>query len=88
MTDGHACYIAVAMSNTVIILAVTFLFSLAGASARAATIVLDPGPGTDYLNYWCGGQRVNEFATGFDAAANAVTEVEVGTTCHGSGRGS
>ena len=58
------------------------------ALANAATIVFDPGPGTDYLAIWCGGQQVNEIATGFDAAANAVTLVKVTTTCHGSGRGS
>ena len=56
--------------------------------AHAATTVLDPGPGTDYLGIWCGGQAEHEIATGFDAAANAVTLVKVSTTCHGSGRGS
>jgi len=54
----------------------------------AAGIVLDPGPGTNYLIYWCGGQQVNEIATGFDADGNATTLVKVTTSCHGSGRGS
>jgi hypothetical protein len=56
--------------------------------ASAATIVLDPGPGTDYLGVWCGGQSVNEYAQGFDAANYAVTAVKVTTSSHGSGRGS
>jgi uncharacterized repeat protein (TIGR01451 family) len=56
--------------------------------ANAATIPLDPGPGTDYLGIWCGGQQVNEIATGFDALGYATTLVKVTTTCHGSGRGS
>ena len=56
--------------------------------ASAAPIVLDPGPGTDYLGIWCGGQQVNEIASGFDAAANPTALVKVTTTCHGSGRGS
>jgi uncharacterized repeat protein (TIGR01451 family) len=64
------------------------LMATFAAQADASTTVLDPGPGTDYLNVWCGGQTVNEIATGFDAAASAVTLVKVGTTCHGSGRGS
>jgi len=56
--------------------------------ASGAPIVLDPGPGTDYLGVWCGGQNVNEYAQGFDADDNAVATVEVTTSCHGSGRGS
>lgn len=65
------------------------VFFIGGAHfVNAAGIVLDPGPGTNYLNYWCGGQQVNEIATGFDAGGNAVTLVKVSTTCHGSGRGS
>jgi len=65
-----------------------FLLVMFGNHANAATTVLDPGPGTDYLGISCGGQTVNEIATGFDPAANAVTLVKVATTCHGSGRGS
>ncbi len=66
---------------------VLLLASLTKA-ASAASVVLDPGPGTDYLSVWCGGQTVSEIATGFDASANPVTLVKVATTCHGSGRGS
>lgn len=66
----------------------TVLAMAFAATAGAATLVLDPGPGTDYLGVWCGGQRVSEIATGFDAAADAATLVQVSTTCHGSGRGS
>jgi uncharacterized repeat protein (TIGR01451 family) len=73
---------------TVGVLTVGVLMTMFAAMAHAATTVLDPGPGTDYLGVWCGGQQVNEIATGFDAAANAVTLVKVTTTCHGSGRGS
>lgn len=62
--------------------------ALAPAAASAATMVLDPGPGTDYLSIWCGGQKVNEIAAGFDAAGNGRTLVTVETTCNGSGRGS
>jgi hypothetical protein len=64
------------------------LISMMSTLAGAATTVLDPGPGTDYLSVSCGGQTVNEVATGFDAAGNAATQVRVATTCHGSGRGS
>lgn len=70
------------------VLTATVFMTLISATANAAITVLDPGPGTDYLGIWCGGQKVNEIATGFDAAANAVTLVKVTTTCHGSGRGS
>ena len=56
--------------------------------AVAATTVLDPGPGTQYLTVSCGGQSVTETATGFDASNLAQTQVEVRTTCHLSGRGS
>jgi hypothetical protein len=62
-------------------------FALAGV-ARADTIVLDPGPGTDYLIYSCGGQQINEVATDFDASGNATTLVTVTTTCPGSGHNS
>jgi len=68
--------------------ALAVLLSSCAAMSHAATTVLDPGPGTDYLATSCGGQAVNEIATGFDASANAVTLVKVSTTCHGSGRGS
>jgi uncharacterized repeat protein (TIGR01451 family) len=65
------------------------LMAMSSALSTAGTFVLDPGPGTDYLGVWCGGQTVNEIATGFDAATgNAQTLVKVATTCHGSGRGS
>ena len=64
------------------------LVSVFAPVANAATIALDPGPGTDYLGVWCGGQQVNEIATGFDALGYATTLVKVTTTCHGSGRGS
>jgi uncharacterized repeat protein (TIGR01451 family) len=64
-----------------------FALSALAATADAASVVLDPGPGTAYLAVWCGGQQVNEVATGFDAGAYAVTLVSVATTCHGSGRG-
>ncbi len=66
----------------------TALLAMTLASpASAATIVLDPGPGTDYLGVWCGGQNVSEYAQGFDAGY-AATAVKVTTSCHGSGRGS
>jgi uncharacterized repeat protein (TIGR01451 family) len=71
-----------------VLLTVGVLMTTFAAMANAATTVLDPGPGTDYLGIWCGGQTENEIATGFDTAANAVTLVKVATTCHGSGRGS
>ncbi len=70
------------------VMIVSILTTTIAAKASGATTVLNPGPGTDYLNYWCGGQQVNEIATGFDDEANAVTLVKVSTTCHGSGRGS
>ena len=75
-------------ATIVVLLAAGVLMTMLAARANAASTVLDPGPGTDYLGVWCGGQQVNEIATGFDAAANAVTLVKVTTTCHGSGRGS
>ena len=62
------------------------LLLCASATAFAATTVLDPGPGTQYLAPSCGGQSVTETATGFDASSLAQTQVEVRTTCHGSGR--
>jgi uncharacterized repeat protein (TIGR01451 family) len=71
-----------------VLLVIGPLMTMFAATANAATIVLDPGPGTDYLGVWCGGQHVNEIATGFDAGADAVALVKVTTTCHGSGRGS
>jgi hypothetical protein len=61
---------------------------IASAPALAATTVLDPGPGTQYLAVSCGGQSVTEAATGFDASNFAQTQVEVRTSCHLSGRGS
>ena len=64
------------------------LLTVFAPMANAATTVLDPGPGTDYLGIWCGGQQVNEIATGFDSLGYATTLVKVTTTCHGSGRGS
>ncbi|MFN7951369.1 MAG: hypothetical protein U0610_06570 [bacterium] len=74
--------------NTFIVPMTAAFLTIFASLGRAETRVLDPGPGTDYLSVWCGGQTVNEIATGFDAAANAVTLVKVATTCHGSGRGS
>lgn len=53
-----------------------------------AQSVLDPGPGTDYMVQWCGGQTVNEYAEGFDSAGMPTTIVRVQTICNGSGRGS
>ena len=69
-----------------------FIFSLstllAGFAVGAATIVLDPGPGhPTYLGTSCGGVTVNEWATGFDKAGNAVTLVRATTHCNLSGRG-
>ncbi len=64
------------------------LLALQAAAAPAATMVLDPGPGTDYLAQSCGGQTVNEIGAGFDANGNAMTLVKVSTTCHGSGHSS
>jgi hypothetical protein len=61
---------------------------IASGAAIAATTVLDPGPGTQYLTVSCGGQSVTETATGFDASNFERTQVEVRTTCHGSGRAS
>lgn len=70
------------------LLAGGFVSVLCVNTVMAASAVLDPGPGTDYLGIWCGGQRVNEVATGFDQDGNAQTVVKVSTTCNGSGRGS
>jgi hypothetical protein len=64
------------------------VFVLSAAFAHADTLVLDPGPGTDYLTQWCGGQTESEIATGFDASSNALTLVQVATTCPGSGHSS
>jgi uncharacterized repeat protein (TIGR01451 family) len=76
------------MKSAVSLLTAGVLAAAFTTTVDAATLVLDPGPGTDYLGIWCGGQKVSEVATGFDAAANATTLVQVSTTCHGSGRGS
>jgi hypothetical protein len=65
------------------ILTAVLLFA---SSAFAQSVVLDPGPGTNYLATSCGGQTVNEYAAGFDAAGMPTAVVRVQTSCHGSGR--
>lgn len=61
--------------------------ALTAAAALAASAVLDPGDGRQYLQNWCGGQQVNEYAHGFDGAGNSLTAVEVTTRCSTGGRG-
>lgn len=68
------------------LLIVTTLALMAGA-ALAATTVLDPGDGRQYVQNWCGGQQVNEYAQGFDEAAKAIAAVKVTTRCSTGGRG-
>jgi hypothetical protein len=75
-------------SPAAVLLTAGILLAAFGGVSQAATTVLDPGPGTDYLSISCGGQTVNEVAHGFDAAGDPVTQVAVATTCNGSGRGS
>lgn len=65
--------------------AILLAFLLCASSAFAQS-VLDPGPGTDYLAASCGGQTINEYAAGFDAAGMPTAVVRVQTSCHGSGR--
>jgi hypothetical protein len=66
---------------------VTMFLALTATAAFAATTVLDPGDGRQYLQNWCGGQLVNEYAQGFDEASNALTAVKVTTRCSTGGRG-
>ncbi|MGH8265034.1 MAG: hypothetical protein ACRETU_13900 [Steroidobacterales bacterium] len=56
-------------------------------AALAATTVLDPGDGRQYLQNWCGGQTVNEYAQGFNDTGNALAAVKVTTRCSTGGRG-
>lgn len=55
--------------------------------AAAATTTLEPGDGRQYLENWCGGQKVTEVAEGFTDAGNALAAVKVTTTCSTGGRG-
>jgi hypothetical protein len=66
---------------------VAMLLTFAATAALAATTVLDPGDGRQYLQYWCGGQQVNEYAQGFDEAGNSLAAVKVTTRCSTGGRG-
>ena len=68
------------------LLIVTTLALMAGAALAAAT-VLDPGDGRQYLQNWCGGQQVNEYAQGFDEAGKAIAAVKVTTRCSTGGSG-
>jgi len=56
--------------------------------ANAATLVLNPGDGKQYLANWCGGQKIDEIAEGFNVDATISTIVKVQTTCSTGGRGS
>ena len=59
---------------------------LFSSGALADALVLDPGDGRQYLANWCGGQRVDEIATGFTRDGLAMANVAVSTRC-GTGTG-
>ena len=61
--------------------------SLLSAPALADTFILDPGPGTLYLARWCGGQSIDEVATGFNAGGTANVVLRVSARCSTGGRG-
>ena len=63
------------------------LLALTVSSAQAGTLILDPGPGTQYLANWCGGQSINEYAAGFNADSTAHAILEVSARCSSGGRG-
>lgn len=73
------------MKHLILMSAIVFAAVLARAEEL---IVLNPGSGLKYMANWCGGQSVNEYANGFDVNGNPTAVVVVGTSCHGSGRGS
>jgi hypothetical protein len=54
--------------------------------ALAATTMLDPGDGRQYLAQWCGGQDIQNVATGF-TNHQAATLLEVSARCSTGGRG-
>jgi hypothetical protein len=60
---------------------------LVSTFAHADERLLDPGAGTQYLAQWCGGQNINEIATGFNADSSASTLVQVSAKCSTGGRG-
>lgn len=66
---------------------IAILIALASYAVLAATTVLDPGDGRQYLQNWCGGQKVNEYAQGFNDTGNALAAVKVTTRCSTGGRG-
>lgn len=66
---------------------IVMLATLASYAGLAATNVLDPGDGRQYLQNWCGGQQVNEYAEGFNSTGNALAAVKVTTRCSTGGRG-
>jgi hypothetical protein len=66
-----------------------FLFSLIAATAFAGTVPLSISQGTAFqtLGRWCGGIKVQEFASGFNAAGLPTADAYLTTRCGGSGRG-
>jgi hypothetical protein len=57
-----------------------------GYAQAQTSIVLNPGPGTDYMATSCGGQSVNAVAVDIGVDGNPVTIVTVTTRCGLSGR--
>src|SRR5882672_6332440 len=66
---------------------VAMLFTLTSCVVFAATSVLDPGDGRQYLQNWCGAQTVSEDAQGFNDTGNTLAAVKVTTRCATGGRG-
>lgn len=66
-----------------------FLFSLIAGSAFAGTVPLSIDQGTAFqtLGRSCGGIKVQEFASGFDASGLPTADARLSTRCGGSGRG-
>ena len=60
---------------------------LSGIANAETTVVLNPGPGTQYLAAWCGGQSINEYAIGWLSDSTARTQVVVSARCSSGGRG-
>jgi hypothetical protein len=57
--------------------------------ALAGTVPLSISQGTAFhaLGRWCGGIKVQEFASGFDTAGLPTADAYLTTRCGGSGRG-
>jgi hypothetical protein len=66
---------------------IAIALAVSSAAVLAATAVLDPGDGRQYLQNGCGGQQVNEYAQGLNDAGNALAAVKVTTRCSTGGRG-